>query len=86
MDEGDQVHKLHDKYADLGTLKVKVWRTVETGRGNHRNTNLKDLSAVPEKAIKGRAVDVSTRYSSSTFLTMRGLLAADLIQDTLVLL
>lgn len=79
MDVRDEVHKLHDKYADLGTLKVELWRKVKTGSGNHSTTNIKDLSAVPEKAIKGRAIDVSTRYSSSTFLTIRGLQAADLI-------
>jgi hypothetical protein len=61
----DDVSTFKTMYGDLGTLKVEVWpikllewRPTDTYTGN-------DPESVPEKALKGRPLDVATRSVQS---------------------
>ena len=70
VNKHDDVSKMKDKYGDLGTLKVLLWREVELSR-NHNPDNtfaFDDLGAVPEKALKGRPLDVATKYTRTNFI------------------
>lgn len=54
--------EMKQRYADLGTIRIEVWRRKGT---KTRLSKPKDLwaedKAVPEKAFKGEAIDLATR-------------------------
>ncbi len=62
METSDDTSQFKDKYGKLGTFTVKFWR-VKLG---HHVPPLNDLktneTAVPEKALKGRPLDVKARF------------------------
>jgi hypothetical protein len=60
------VEDMREEYESLGTISVRVWRkrhfglrAKTTGRGVK---NIGGIDAVPEKALKGRALSLATRY------------------------
>jgi hypothetical protein len=57
---------MREEYESLGTISVQVWRKQDLGRrANHKDTGVKNIGgidAVPEKALKGRALSLATRY------------------------
>jgi hypothetical protein len=68
---GEIAEQMIARYAMLGTISVQVWRKKE-GRKiisqDFHNSGLKigGIDVVPEKALKGRALAVSTWYLSGT--------------------
>ncbi|OCT51331.1 hypothetical protein CLCR_08692 [Cladophialophora carrionii] len=62
----DDVSSFKEKYGDLGTLKVEVWRITLLDAWPARDYSRKDLETVPEKALKGRPLDVATRLAPVT--------------------
>ncbi|KIV88792.1 hypothetical protein, variant [Exophiala mesophila] len=62
MDAGDDVGDLRDKHANLGTLRVDVWRCVTTGPSPKNFPTIPESKVVSEKEIKGKSIDVSTSY------------------------
>jgi hypothetical protein len=59
------VEDMREKYESLGTISVKVWRKQDFGqRAKDTDTGVKNIGgidAVPEKALKGRALSLATR-------------------------
>ena len=58
---------MREGYESLGTISVQVWRKQDFGRRRGRNRdpgvkNIGGIDAVPEKALKGRALSLATRY------------------------
>jgi hypothetical protein len=57
---------MREKYESLGTISVKVWRKRDFGRRPKvTDTGVKNIGGidvVPEKALKGRALSLATRY------------------------
>jgi len=57
---------MREEYESLGTISVQVWRKQDFGRraktpGPGMKT-IGGIDAVPEKALKGRALSLATRY------------------------
>lgn len=57
---------MREEYENLGTISVRVWRKQNFGH-RAKNTdrgvkNIGGIDAVPEKALKGRALSLATRY------------------------
>ncbi|ETI22677.1 hypothetical protein G647_06753 [Cladophialophora carrionii CBS 160.54] len=65
----DDVSSFKEKYGDLGTLKVEVWRITLLDAWPARDYTRKDLETVPEKALKGRPLDVATRSVQAVLST-----------------
>jgi hypothetical protein len=60
-EEGDDFQKLKDRYKELGTLKVELWR--ETTGPVTAGTSaffMENGAVIPEKALKGKPLDVAT--------------------------
>jgi hypothetical protein len=57
---------MREKYESLGTISVKVWRKQDLGRRpidtDAGVKNIGGIDVVPEKALKGRALSLATRY------------------------
>jgi len=74
LEKTDDTSKFRDKYGDLGTIRAQVWRVSTYGDIEMQARPTKEMSAIPEKALKGRPLDVATRYlatpSSTPFLTI----------------
>lgn len=64
MEKTDDVSKFKDQYAELGTLRVEMWRDIVHGDQPLGSYNAKNNEAVPEKALKGRPLDVAARSVS----------------------
>jgi hypothetical protein len=60
------VEDMREEYESLGTISVQVWRKQDFGRrAENTDTGVKNIGgidAVPEKALKGRALSLATRY------------------------
>ncbi len=63
MDKYDDVSKMKEQYGELGTLKISLWRENEISRNDNANSTFTPdhFEAVPEKALKGRPLDVATK-------------------------
>jgi hypothetical protein len=57
---------MREKYESLGTISVQVWRKQDLGRRVKNSyagvKNIGGIDVVPEKALKGRALSLATRY------------------------
>ena len=63
MDKHDDPATMKKKYTDLGTMVVKLSRSTYKGIINsERNPDVPTLEAIPEKALKGRPLDVATTF------------------------
>ncbi|KIV79490.1 hypothetical protein PV11_07050 [Exophiala sideris] len=62
LDRGDEPSKFKEKYSELGTLKVEIWRVQITGESTPSRYQGKEIGSVPEKALKGRPLDVVTSH------------------------
>ena len=67
MTKYDDASKLKDKYGELGNLKVTLWRerVVEHKGPGTATFDPSTLEAIPEKALKGRPLDVATTYGNT---------------------
>jgi hypothetical protein len=61
MERTDDVSTFKDKYGDLGTFRIEVWRIKLLQKFETENHAAKEVGPVPEKALKGRPLDVATR-------------------------
>ena len=61
MEKDDQLSDFKKKYSDLGTFRVDLWREIMGGTGETGSFGPQNVGAVPEKALKGRPLDVATR-------------------------
>ena len=64
MEKGDEISKFKDKYGDLGTLKMMIWRERQLIRNENPYSvydHAEQGGKVPEKALKGRPLDVATK-------------------------
>lgn len=50
-----------EQYGGLGTFRVELYRAIRLGQEDLTDRTARELDAVPEKALKGRPVDVATR-------------------------
>jgi hypothetical protein len=59
---GDDVNKMKKKYEGLGTLVVELTRedVIDSHEGYSNYSVGDDLKAIPEKALKGTALDTAT--------------------------
>jgi len=64
LDKGDDPSKFKEKYSVLGILKVTMWRAHITGKASPSGYNGKEIESVPEKALKGRPLEVVTRLAA----------------------
>jgi len=57
---------MREEYESLGTISVQVWRKQDFGyrakTAARGVKNIGGIDAVPEKALKGRALSLATRY------------------------
>ncbi|KIW66853.1 hypothetical protein PV04_06145 [Phialophora macrospora] len=61
LELNDDVSTFKKMYGDLGTLKVEVWRIKLLDSLGADNYSGKEPESVPEKALKGRPLDLATR-------------------------
>ena len=61
MGETDDTSKFKEKYGELGTIRITVQREGLDGEMRH-TARTKEMAPVPEKALKGRPLDVATRF------------------------
>jgi hypothetical protein len=59
----DAIEDLKSKYGQLGSIKVEFWRKALVSEVSYGDVNygLRATEAVPEKALKGRALTLETR-------------------------
>lgn len=63
MEKADDIATLKKMYSDLGTIKISVWRVDRTGTTHSAPARVpKSTEPVPEKALKGRPIDITTRW------------------------
>ena len=61
MERTDEVSTMKEKFGKLGLFTIELWRSQI--RERHEPTSefkVSTLEAVPEKALKGQALDVAT--------------------------
>ncbi|KAI1629870.1 hypothetical protein EDD37DRAFT_73633 [Exophiala viscosa] len=63
LEKGDDTSMFKEKYSELGTLRVEIWRARITGEAEPTRYEAKKNEVVPEKALKGRPLDVVTSYA-----------------------
>ncbi|KAJ9609585.1 hypothetical protein H2200_005912 [Cladophialophora chaetospira] len=63
MERTDDINTFKTKYGDLGTFRIEIWRIKLLQKYETNNTTIKDVGTVPEKALKGRPLDVATRLA-----------------------
>ena len=61
MEKADDISTFKAKYGDLGTFRIEVWRTKLLQKIAFKSHASKEVGPVPEKALKGRPLDVATR-------------------------
>jgi hypothetical protein len=57
----DREEGLKSKYDQLGCIKIEVWRYVVASNKLAQVENWGPLEALPEKVLKGRALEIATR-------------------------
>jgi hypothetical protein len=67
MEMGDDMSALKEMYNDLGTFRIELWRTTKLGYTDHSSKMASSVNAVPEKAVKGRLLDLTTRLALNAF-------------------
>ena len=65
LEKTDDLDRYKEKYGQLGTIVVRLWREQTLGRGDLEAYKARDTESIPEKALKGRPLDVATRSVSS---------------------
>ncbi|KAJ9609591.1 hypothetical protein H2200_005918 [Cladophialophora chaetospira] len=53
------------KYQSIGTVKVEVWRRISKGKKNSSSNRSILTGPVPEKALKGKAMDVGVELQAA---------------------
>ncbi|KAK5217890.1 hypothetical protein LTR99_003284 [Exophiala xenobiotica] len=66
LDKTDDLDKFREKYGHLGTITVQLWREQKLGSCNVAAYKARHIGSVPEKALKGRPLDVAIRMVRST--------------------
>ena len=59
--ESDDLSEFPTKYGDLGKFHVEFWRGKRLGLLPGVSSSAEDVGTVPEKALKGRPLDVASR-------------------------
>lgn len=67
----NDANAIKEQYKGLGTFHIELWRSVDEGVSRMPNegfaqSSAKDLGAVPENALKGSELDVTTWLSAFT--------------------
>ena len=65
MEKTDDTSSFKEKYGDLGTIRIQVWRETTHGERELGDRTAKAMGTVPEKALKGRPLEVATRFVGS---------------------
>ena len=61
MEENDNFSEFKEKYGNLGTFCVELWREKCLEVVQPGSFSAKNVGVVPEKALKGRPLDVASR-------------------------
>ena len=67
--DADELKEMKAKYNELGTLKAVFHREMMHGLMDSYNPVVNNTGVVPEKALKGRSLDVSAQYVSLVIKT-----------------
>ncbi len=65
----DEMLEMKENYGNLGLLTLHLWREQELYQSDATtDASMETLAPVPEKALKGQALQVATTYACASLL------------------